>query len=79
MMSNELAGIFSLFIFGLIFTFVSWRSLTQNEITYRGKRCRREDSPFDFWVYTTLVTLCAVLLILGGIGFSIFYLLSSWR
>jgi hypothetical protein len=76
MMSDEVAEIFILFIFGGIFT---WRALTLNEITYRGKRYRRKDSPFDFWVYTTLVTTCAVLSILGGIVFSIYLLYTSWR
>jgi hypothetical protein len=79
MMSDEVAEIFILFIFGLIFTFVSWRALTLNEITYRYGRYSRKDNPFEFWFYTSLYVFFAVLLILGGIGFSIYLLCSSWR
>lgn len=79
MMSNELAGIFMCFIFGLIFTFASWRAWTQKQVTYRSQRYRRADSPFVFWFILSYQILCALLVILLGIYLSIHLLRSSWR
>lgn len=79
MMSNELAGIFMCFIFGLIFTFVSWRAWTRNEITNRHGRYRRKDNPFEFWFHTSLYIFCASLSLILGICLSIHLLRSSWR
>lgn len=79
MMSNELAGIFMCFIFGLIFTFASWRAWTRQEVTSRHGRYHRKDSPFAFWFYTSLYIAIAVLLFISGIVFSISLLRSSWR
>ena len=78
MMSDEVAGIFILFIFGLIFSFLSWLSWTQKQATYRSKRYRREDSPFAFWLILSFKILMAVALLLFGIYSSISLLRSSW-
>ena len=79
MMSDEVAKIFILFIFGGIFTFASWRALTLNEITSRHGRYRRKDNPSAYWFYTSSYVFIAVMTILGGIVFSICLLYSSWR
>ncbi|WP_395733524.1 hypothetical protein [Prosthecobacter sp.] len=79
MMSNELAGIFMCFIFGLIGTYLSWRAWTQKQVNYRSQCYRREDSPFAFWFILSFQILWTVLLILFGIYLSIHLLRSSWR
>ncbi len=79
MMSNELAGIFTCFIFGLIFTFASWRAWTRKQVHYRSQLYRCEDSPFAFWLILSFQILCAVLSLLLGIVLSIHLLRSSWR
>ncbi len=78
MMSDELAAIFILFIFGLIFTFLSWQSWTQQQVTYRSQRYRREDSPIAFWLILSFKILVAAALLLFGIYSSISLLRSSW-
>ena len=80
MMSNELAGIFVCFIFGLLFTFVSWRAWTRQEAPgHHGRRHRRKDSPFAFWFYLSLHISMAILSLIFAIVFSIHLLRSSWR
>jgi hypothetical protein len=80
MMSNELAGIFMCFIFGLLFTFVSWLSWTRQEAPgHHGRRHRRKDSPFAFWFYLSLHISMAILSLIFAIVFSIHLLRSSWR
>ncbi len=70
MMSNALAQIFILFILGLLLTFNAWRSWTRQQFTYRSKRYRRDDNPFNFWFLLTVNILIAALLIFIGIDFS---------
>ena len=80
MMSNELAEIFILLIFGLLFTFVSWRSWARQEVPGRhGRRYRRADSPFAFWFYLSLHVSSAILSLIFALVFSISLLRSSWR
>ena len=80
MMSNELAKIFILLLFGLLFTFVSWLSWTRQEAPgHHGRRHRRKDSPFAFWFYLSLHISMAILSLIFAIVLSIHLLRSSWR